>query len=98
MARKLEWTTEDSEKLVQLLEAGVAYREIAKILKRSRSACEGHAFRLGATKSLRITDEEPLNPVVYTPRKCLNCGDEFPSLGPQNRICRPCKKNRDRSR
>ena len=25
-------------------------------------------------------------------RKCLRCGAVFPSLGPHNRICLPCKK------
>jgi hypothetical protein len=26
-----------------------------------------------------------------TLRRCLMCGDEFPSFGPGNRICKKCK-------
>lgn len=90
------WTMAENRKLRELLEQNVPYKTIAKILGRTRLACEGHAFREGITKSLRITDEEPLNPKILSPRKCLTCGREFPSLGPQNRMCRQCKKNIDR--
>lgn len=96
MTGALPWTEKESAKLTKLLQEKVSYREIAKILGKSRSACEGHAFRIGATQSLKITDEEALDPVILTSRKCLNCLLQFDSLGPQNRLCRKCKKNMGR--
>ncbi len=28
------------------------------------------------------------------PRRCLTCGDDFPSEGPHNRVCRRCKSSK----
>ena len=96
--KKTTWTEADSVKLAELLKEKTPYKEIARILGKSRSACEGHAFRMGLTQSLKITDEEPLDPVIYTTRKCLSCLEPFQSVSAGNRLCGPCKKNMDRSR
>jgi hypothetical protein len=52
----------------------------------------------GLTHSLKITDEEPLDPVIYKARRCLYCMGVFESTGPGNRLCGPCKRNIDRHR
>ena len=98
MAKKIVWTTTESAKLKEMLEAKIPYREISRILGRSRTACEGHAFRIGATQSLRITDEEPLDPVIYKTRLCLSCLEPFQSVSAGNRLCGTCKKNMARNR
>lgn len=28
------------------------------------------------------------------PRRCLTCGNDFPSEGPHNRVCRKCKSSK----
>ena len=96
--KKTEWRKADSAALAKLLRLKIPYKEIARILGKSRSACEGHAFRMGLTQSLKITDEEPLDPVIYKERVCLSCLEPFQSVSAGNRLCGPCKKNMDRSR
>jgi hypothetical protein len=96
--KKTTWTEADSVKLTELLKEKTRYKEIARILGKSRSACEGHAFRMGFTQSLKITDEEPLDEPIYTTRRCLYCLEDFQSVSSANRLCGPCKRNMDRHR
>jgi hypothetical protein len=96
--KKTAWTEADSTKLTKLLKDKTPYREVARILGKSRSSCEGHAFRMGLTQSLKIIDEEPLNPTTYKTRRCLYCMGLFESTSAGNRLCGPCKRNIDRHR
>ena len=45
------WTEEEKENLKKLISEHKSYREIATILKRSKSSVEQHAFNLGLTES-----------------------------------------------
>ena len=92
MSKKIAWTPEESAKLKELLEAKTPYREIARIIGRSRTSCESHAFRAGMAHPHKAIDEEPLDVPVYTTRKCLSCLLPFPSLSSANRICNPCRR------
>ena len=96
--KKTTWTEAESVRLAELLNEKTPYREIARILGKSRSACEGHAFRMGFTQSLKITDEEPLDEPIYTSRLCLGCLQHFQSHGFGNRLCGPCKRGLNRNR
>jgi hypothetical protein len=39
----------------------------------------------------REEPEEPEDAPRAAARRCLRCGRAFPSAGPQNRLCGPCK-------
>lgn len=41
-----------------------------------------------------MTKVTKLTPEQTQPRRCLTCGDDFPSEGPHNRICRKCKSSK----
>ena len=86
------WSPEESKMLVDMLAKGMPYKKIAETIGRSRTSCEGHAFRLGVTKKLKKVDECPIHPPTYVQRLCLTCLKSFPSLSPGNRMCKPCRK------
>jgi hypothetical protein len=93
MPKKIAWLPEESAKLKELLEARTPYREIARILGRSRTSCESHAFRIGVTHPHKAVDEEPLDEPVYTTRMCLSCLLPFQSISVSNRLCSTCRKH-----
>jgi hypothetical protein len=57
----------------------------------SRDDVIQHAFNLGLSAQFielcRLTGDTPKL------RRCLSCEREFVSLGPQNRICRRCRRD-----
>lgn len=45
-----DWTLEESKEMVRLLDAGLNFREVGEILKRSRNAVIGRSHRIGYKK------------------------------------------------
>jgi len=74
-----KFTQEEVDQIIASRTDGLTIQEIADCL-----GCDFDHIK-NKLAALRIT-----NSIKRSPRKCLSCGTQFPSAGPQNRICPQC--------
>ena len=87
------WSEEEDAALKRLANTGASWGEISGEIERSVDAISNRAKRLGIG---RVRLKEKIAPVVKlrppkkVRRKCLACGEMFPSEWIGNRRCKPC--------
>ena len=79
------------ERLRQTIAAGLSVKRLANEMGRGVESCYRKAGELGI-RPRRRTKREMRLPEGTTLRRCLGCGEPFPSEWKGNRMCLGCRK------
>ena len=99
---KPSWTKQQDAILRDMISAGSGWKEVGKVLGKSKSCVRGYAVKngimfIGKPKAGKLVPKhaKPIESKPNPPelRKCLTCQTMFPSWGIGNRRCKPCKSS-----
>ena len=98
----LPWTPERDQEAIRLRRAGQTYPEIADALQTTRENVLRRLHELGASTNPFKPNAGRLQSATLKPRtkpapsgtqrNCMCCRTPFNSAGPQNRLCRTCRR------
>ena len=84
------WTDEIIQQATALRAGGATFRQIAKIIGKSRTAVSTWFSKRGHPDS-NPPHRKPPTQTKTRQRNCLSCGKRFQSWGPGNRMCSYCR-------
>ena len=96
------WTEQEDAILRTMVAAGSGWKEVGRVLDKSKSGVRGYAIRNGielvGKKEIQKREYRYARPLekkcTRARRKCLTCGETFQSKWIGNRICKPCTSGR----
>ena len=87
----IPWTAAELNQLRATISAGLSVKRLANEMGRGVESCYRKAGELGI-RPRRRTKREMRLPEGTTLRRCLGCGEPFPSEWKGNRMCLGCRK------